>query len=80
MSSFWKGKTNRMETYEVKGQMDDLYVTQKKIPETTYYEPINCYATQKMRVDEGYLIQKGVSPPKKIKVVSPERHLDFYDT
>ena len=51
---FWRGKTNRVATYEVKGLEDDLYVTQKKFPEsTTFFEPINTYVTQKLKVEDG---------------------------
>ncbi len=78
---FWKQKASKVITYEVTGQRDELYTTQKRGSEYLN-QPIQRNTSNKERdfqviedeggavqIEELYLFKKGQSPAKTIKVI-----------
>lgn len=79
---FWRRKANKVVTYDVTGQQNDLYMTNKRgsnaqgrrysrgenvDPSFRSFEK-----TGNLQAEEGYLLQKGNSPARKVTIMRPE--------
>jgi hypothetical protein len=77
---FWKTKASQVVTYNVVGQENDLYMTQKKgepdpilmqNKKENFYPKFKSYDVKQgsVQINDGYIVKKGYSPPRKVKII-----------
>jgi hypothetical protein len=75
---FWRRKANKVITYDITGQDDQLYVTNKRNTGRRYSRGENIDPSFRsyekggnLQYEEGYLVKRGESPAKKVNILRP---------
>ena len=83
---FWRRKANKVITYDITGQDDQLYVTNKRNTGRRYSRGENIDPSFRsyekggnLQYEEGYLVKRGESPANKVNILRPQSDSENYD-